>query len=103
MCAFGKRANNRVIAMVIVVRAGIIVRRERRRPYPLSFEDACAAHLGVARGNARKGEIAVAAEPQAFLDRLRNERRIADQLLALIVVGIEQIERTTGGAAGGRQ
>ena len=54
-------------------------------------------------GDAREGEIAVAAEPQAFLDRLRDERRIADQLLALVVVGVEQIERAAGGAAGGRQ
>ena len=82
---------------------GIVVRRERRRPYHHAFEDACAAHLGVACGDARKCEIAIAAEPQAFLDRLWDERRIVDQLLALIVVGVEQIERTAGGAAGGRQ
>src|SRR6266446_171138 len=81
----------------------IVVWRKRRRPYYHAFEDACAAHLGVERGDARKGEIAVAAESQAFLDRVWNQRRIPNQLVPLVVVRVKQVQRTAGSAAGGRQ
>src|SRR5204863_9245742 len=43
------------------------------------------------------------AEPQTFLDRLGDQARVADQLPALVVVGIEQVERAAGGTAGRRQ
>jgi hypothetical protein len=38
----------------------VIVRRKRRRPHHHVFEDAGASYFGVARGDARKGEVTVA-------------------------------------------
>ena len=78
----------------------IVVRRQRRRPHHHALEDARAADLGVFQGDPRKREIAVAAEPQAFLQGVRDQRRLVDQLLALVVVGVEQLERAAGRAAG---
>ena len=80
---------------------GIVVGRERRRPHYHALADFRAAHRGVAGGDAREREVAVAGDAQAFLDGVRNKRRIADQLRPLIVVRIEGIERAAGRAAGG--
>ena len=80
---------------------GIVVGRERRRPHHHALADFRAAHRGVAGGDAREREVAVAGDAQAFLDGVRNKRRIADQLRPLIVVRIERIERAAGRAAGG--
>ena len=51
-----------------------------------------ASDLGVASGNAREGEIAIAGETKAFLERVGNKRRVADQLLQLLRVRVEQVE-----------
>jgi hypothetical protein len=82
---------------------GIVVRGEWRRPYYHALEDARAADLGVARGNARKGEIAIAAETKAFLERVGNECRVMDQLLQLLRVRVEQVQRAADRTTGRRQ
>ena len=38
-----------------------------------------------------KGEIAITGETKAFLERVGNERRVADQLLQLLRVRVEQV------------
>src|SRR6266436_7868383 len=82
---------------------GIVVRGERRWPDHHALEDASAADLGVAHGNAREGEIAIAGETKAFLERVGNERRVADQLRQLVRVRVEQVEGTAGRTARCRQ
>ena len=62
-----------------------------------------ASDLGVASGNAREGEIAIAGETKAFLERVGNERRVADQLLQLLRVRVEQVEGAAGRTARCRQ
>ena len=78
---------------------GIVVRGERRRPYHHALEDARASDLGIASSNAREGEIAITGETKAFLERVGNERRVADQLLQLLRVRVEQVEGTAGRTA----
>jgi hypothetical protein len=58
---------------------GIVVRGQRRRPYHHALEDGRASGVGVARGDAREGEITITGEAKAFLERVGNERRVADQ------------------------
>src|SRR5215813_10668347 len=62
---------------------GIVVRGKRRRPYYHALKDVRAADLGVASGNAREGEIAITAETKAFLERVGNKCRVANQLRQL--------------------
>src|SRR6516165_11260259 len=81
----------------------VVVWRKRRRAHHHALEDRRAAHLGVAPSDARKGEIAVTTEPQAFLNCVRNQRRIPDQFVPLVVVRVKQVQRTAGSTAGGRQ
>jgi hypothetical protein len=71
---------------------GIVVRGEWRRPYHHTLEDARASDLDIASSNAREGEIAITGQTKAFLERVGNERRVADQLLQLLRVRVEQIE-----------
>jgi hypothetical protein len=82
---------------------GIIVRGERRRPYHHALEDARASDLCIASSNSREGEIAITSETKALLERVGNERRVADQLLQLLRVRVEQVEGTTGRTARCRQ
>ena len=82
---------------------GIVVRSERRRPYHHALEDARASDLGIASGNAREGEIAVAGQTKAFLEPVGYERRAANQLLQLLRVRVEQVEGTAGRTARCRQ
>src|ERR1700691_501194 len=82
---------------------GIVVWGERRRPYHHALEDRRAADLGVASGNTREGEIAIAAEAKAFFERVGNECRVAYQLLQLLGVGVEQVEGAAGRTARCRQ
>ena len=82
---------------------GIVIGRKRRRADHHALEDRCAADLGIARGDPRESEIAVAGKTKALLQRVRNERRIVDELPELIRVGVEQIERTAGRPARRRQ
>ena len=53
--------------------------------------------------NAREGEIAITGEAKAFLERVGNEHRVADQLIQLPGVRVEQVESATGRTARGRQ
>jgi hypothetical protein len=46
----------------------VVVRGKRRWPYHHALEDRCSSDLGVASGNARKGEIAIAPETKAFFE-----------------------------------
>ena len=71
---------------------GIVIGGERRRPYHHALEDGRAADLGVARGDAREGEIAITAEAKAFFERVGDECRVVDQLLQLLPVRVQQIE-----------
>src|ERR1700733_11933520 len=82
---------------------GIVIRGERRRPYHHALEDRRAADLGVASGNAREGEIAITAEAKTLLERVGNECRVADQLLQLPGMLIEQTEGAAGRTARCRQ
>src|SRR5580704_2778819 len=81
----------------------IVVRSQRRRPYYHALEDGRASDLGVARGDAREGEIAIAGEAKAFLERVGNEHRVADQLIQLPGVRVEQVESAAGRTARCRQ
>ena len=78
---------------------GIVVRGKRRWPHYHALENGCSSDLGVARGNAREGEIAIATETKAFFERVGNECRVADQLRRLLWVRVEQVESTAGRAA----
>src|ERR1700677_5017260 len=82
---------------------GIVVRGERRRPDYHALEDGRAADLSVASGNAREGKIAITGETKAFLERVGNKLRVADQLLQLIWVRVEQVQGTAGRTARRRQ
>src|SRR3984885_11934963 len=82
---------------------GIVVRGERRRPHHHALEDGRASDLGVASGDPREGEIAITGEAKAFLERIGNERRVADQLVQLFRVRVEQVEGTARRTAGCRQ
>ena len=46
----------------------IVVWSERRRAYHCAFRNSRSSDLGVASGNARKGEIAIAPETKAFFE-----------------------------------
>ena len=72
-----------VEARRVLKHVGVVVRGERRRPYHHALEDGRASDLGVAGGDAREGKIAITGEAKAFLERVRNERRVADQLVQL--------------------
>src|ERR1700722_15218800 len=82
---------------------GIVVRGKRRRPYHHALEDGCASDLGVAGGDAREGKIAITGEAKAFLERVRNKQRVADQLVQLLRVRVEQVEGTARRTARCRQ
>src|SRR3984885_1748158 len=82
---------------------GIVVRSQRRRPYHHALVDGRASDLGGASGDAREGEIAITGEAKAFLERVGNERRVADQLIQLPGVRVEQVEGTAGRTARCRQ
>src|ERR1700722_7547045 len=82
---------------------GIVVRGERRRPHHHALEDGRASDLGVASGDARESEIPIAGEAKAFLERVGNERRVADQLVQLFRVRVEQVEGTARRTARCRQ
>jgi tripartite-type tricarboxylate transporter receptor subunit TctC len=79
---------------------GIVVGRKRRRPHDHALPDRGAADLGVAGGDAREGEVAVAGDAQAFLDGVGDQPGVTDQPRKLIGVGIERIERAAGRAVG---
>ena len=78
---------------------GIVIRGKRRWPYHHALEDRRSSDFRVASGDAREGEVAIAAKTKALFERVGNESRVADQLRQLLWVRVQQVEGTAGRAA----
>ncbi len=77
----------------------IVIGGKRRwsHDHPLLYRST--ADLRVLRRDPCECEVAVARNPEAFLDRIRNQRGVGDHLVERLLMGINRVERAAGRSA----